>query len=83
MKITFNKNLQFLNIIEKVSKEKQNVYGILLAYDQESQEVLNLYLNSKNYELARQYKLNDIVNCTLRVTYGTEKYDKVEFLNFN
>lgn len=83
MKIIFDKTIQVLQITERVSKEKNNVYGILLAFDKESQSVLNLYLNTKNYELIKHLNTNDFVNCTLKCTYNTDKYDKVELIKVN
>lgn len=76
MKINIEKELYVLNIEQRISKEKQNKYGILKSFDSDG-NFHDIYVKSDLLPKVLNLNFRDSIFAKLCITYKS-KYPKIE-----
>lgn len=79
MKIRFDKCFTVIGVEEKISKERQNKYGVINVFDQFG-EVNQLYVKGELLEQVKNLQYKDEVITTLELT-ANNKFKKLELLS--
>lgn len=79
MKMNVEKELYALNVIERISREKQNKYAILRAFDGDG-NLHDIYVKTDLVPKVANLNFRDVIFAKLCITYKT-KFPKIELLD--